>query len=102
MEGEAMKKTPTRVIAFADMPKDYKGLIALLPLRPIHDNVDLENATEIAEAMAGHSLTRDQDDYFDVLTTLIEQYEGSNAAQPKRHHDALGNLRFLLEQHELN
>ena len=86
-------------MAFGKMPKDYKTLTMMLPLRPIHDKADLENATEAADAMAGHDLTRDQEDYFDVLTTLIEQYESENLPQPVRQHDPLGNLKFLMEQH---
>jgi antitoxin component HigA of HigAB toxin-antitoxin module len=81
------------------MPKDYGGLISQIPLRPLHDQVDLANATEIADAMAGHDLSKDQEGYFDVLTTLIEQYEQARVAQPERVHDPIGNLQFLMEQH---
>ncbi len=95
-----MKKMAS--ITFAGMPKDYRGLVAMFPLRPVHDAVDLDNATEIADAMAGHDLSRDQEDYFDVLATLIDQYEKANVPQPKRKHDPLGNLKFLMEQHALN
>ena len=52
--------------------------------------------------MAGHKLTRDQEDYFAVLVTLIEQYERAHVPQPKLEHDPLGNLKFLMEQHGMN
>src|SRR5271170_287004 len=100
MENGFMKKTSN--IVFVDMPKNYAGIVAIFPLRPIHDKVDLENATEITDAMAGHDLTPDQEDYFDVLVTLIEHYERAHVPQPKLHHDALGNLKFLMEQHGMN
>ena len=95
-----MKKTVSPM-AFAALPRDYQSLIALFPLRPIHDNVDLDNATEIADALAGHDLSPDQEDYFDVLTTLMNEYERSHLPMPERHHDPIGNLKFLMEQHAL-
>ena len=86
-------------LRFADLPRNYKELVAHFPLRPIHDKIDLDNATEIADAMAGHEFTRDQEDYFDVLVTLIDQYEQAHLPQPELNHDPLGNLKFLMEQH---
>jgi HTH-type transcriptional regulator / antitoxin HigA len=88
-------------LTFAALPRDYQGLISMFPLRPIHDQVDLDNATEIGDAMAGHDLSPDQEDYFDVLTTLMNEYERSHVAQPQREHDPMGNLKFLMEQHGL-
>jgi antitoxin component HigA of HigAB toxin-antitoxin module len=96
-----MKASATH-ITFADLPKRYYALVRLYPLRPLCDRVDLANATEIADAMAGHDLTADQEDYFVVLTTLIEQYERDHAPQPRRKHDPLGNLAFLMGQHNMN
>ena len=95
-----MKKTSH--IVFADLPTDYAGLVAVHPLRPIHDKVDLENATAMADAMAGHALTRDQEDYFAVLVTLIDQYERAHVPQRNVVHDPVGNLKFLMEQHGMN
>ena len=95
-------KTRVANMIFADMPKDYEGLVRLFPLRPLYDKADLENATEIADAMAGHDFSKDQEDYFVVLTTMIDQYERANVPQPRRKHDPLGNLIFLTEQHQMN
>lgn len=63
-------KTATQ-LRFEAMPKGYTGLCQILMPRPIHDKVDYENVTEITDAMAGHKLTADQDDYFDLLSRLI-------------------------------
>jgi antitoxin component HigA of HigAB toxin-antitoxin module len=65
------------------MPKGYAELCALLLPRTIHDRHELENVTEMAEAMAGHKLSRDQTDYFDLLCRLIEDYEKEEAAASK-------------------
>jgi hypothetical protein len=76
-----MKVKPTK-IEFARLPKDYAGLCRLLIPRPIHDRTEYENVAEITDAMAGHKLTPDQDDYFDLLCRLIEDYEKAHE-QPK-------------------
>jgi antitoxin component HigA of HigAB toxin-antitoxin module len=64
-------------LAFDHLPREYRRLCDLHLPRPIHDKVGYENALEIAEAMAGfeHRFTRDQADYFELLTDLILAYE---------------------------
>lgn len=64
-------------LRFADFPKEYRHLCNLHLPRPIHDKVGYENALEMAEAMAGfeEQFTRDQGDYFELLTDLILAYE---------------------------
>ena len=96
-----MRKTTAQVI-FATLPKEYEGLVRMFPLRPLHDKVDLDNASEITDAMAGHDLNQDQEDYFAVLATLIDEYERAHVPQPRRKRDPVGNLAFLMEQHQMN
>jgi antitoxin component HigA of HigAB toxin-antitoxin module len=71
-----MKKTGNQ-LRFIDYPKDYRGLCGLHLPRPIHDAVGYRNALEIVEAMAGfeEQFTRDQADYFELLSDLILSYE---------------------------
>jgi HTH-type transcriptional regulator/antitoxin HigA len=58
------------------IPATYAELIALFPLRPLHDEVDYDNALEVAEALVGSvGLSDDQADYLDVLTDIIQKYE---------------------------
>ena len=82
-----MKKT-NQPVAFTGLPKDYRRLCDFYLPRPIHDKVGYENALEIAEAMAGfeHKFTRDQSDYFELLTDLILTYEEEHekAARQKK------------------
>ena len=61
----------TTKIEFARLHKDYAGLCRMLTPRTIHDKVDFVNVTEITDALAGHKLTADQEDYFDLLCRLI-------------------------------
>jgi len=96
-----MKQTATK-IRFLDVPKDYAGLCGLCLPRPIRDQVDLDNVMEITDTMAGHELTPDQEDYFDLLCRLIEDYESEHARQncPKGGH--LDALRHLLDEHQMS
>ncbi|MGH7952382.1 MAG: helix-turn-helix domain-containing protein [Limisphaerales bacterium] len=93
-------KTTQPKIEFVRLPKDYAALCRMLTPRPIHDKVDFENVTEIADAMAGHKLTADQEDYFDLLCRLIEDYEKERLDTPKV--SALDALQHLLDAHEMS
>jgi HTH-type transcriptional regulator/antitoxin HigA len=95
-------KTPPAKIEFALVPKDYIGLCRLLAPRPIRDQVDYENVAEITDAMAGHELTADQEDYFDLLCRLIEDYEKEHAQLNTSKVTALDALQHLLEAHDMS
>jgi HTH-type transcriptional regulator/antitoxin HigA len=86
---------------FKDMPKAYQGLLALHMLRPIHDRVDYGNALEILDAMAGHTLSPDQDDYFEALCLFVEAYESSclPGLSSKR---GLSLLKHLIEENGMS
>jgi HTH-type transcriptional regulator/antitoxin HigA len=91
-------KTAARSTDFRQMPRDYAGLVRLLPPRPIHDKVDLANATEILDAMAGHDLTPDQEDYLDVLSDLVRKYEDEHSPVRRRGSTPLERLQYLVKQ----
>jgi HTH-type transcriptional regulator / antitoxin HigA len=91
-------KTVAREMDFRRMPKHYAGLVQMLPLRPIHDKVDLANATEILDAMAGHDLTADQEDYLDVLSDLVQKYEAGQEAALQAESTPVERLRFVVAQ----
>jgi HTH-type transcriptional regulator/antitoxin HigA len=95
-----MKTTGTR-IEFARLPKDYARLCRLLTPRPIHDQMELDNVVEITDALAGHKLTPDQEDYFDLLCRLIEDYEKEHAQLQQPQVTALEALQHLLDAHDL-
>ena len=52
-----MTKTATTK-DFRHLPRTYDALVAMLPPRPIHDDLDLANATEVIDRMAGFALPR--------------------------------------------
>lgn len=84
------------------LPKGFAELNRLLPLRPIHDGVDLSNAQEVMDVLAVMPrLTRDQADYLESLTTLVEAYESCDpidvgAVSP------IDALRALLDAHQMS
>lgn len=61
---------------FSQFPKDYRTLFCdiLLP-RPLHSRKEYRAALHVAETMAGHDLTKDQDDSLDAISTFIEAWE---------------------------
>ncbi len=92
-------KTKTK-IRFADLPKDYASLCRVFLPRPIHDAVDYANVAEVADAMVlwQEDFSRDQADYFDLLCTLIEEYDAENVKWPRV--KGVDALKHLLEEHD--
>ena len=88
-------------IRFAELPKDYAALCRGFLPRPIHDAVDYANVAEMTDAMAlwQDDFTDDQTDYFDLLCTLMEEYDAENVKWPKVR--GVDILKHLLEEHEL-
>jgi HTH-type transcriptional regulator/antitoxin HigA len=94
-------RTKTR-LRFGDLPRDYVGLCALLPPRPIHDAVDYANVSEVTDAMVlwQDDLTPDQRDYFDLLCSLLEDYDTAHTKWPKVTGPDV--LKHLLAEHGLS
>ena len=90
------------ILTFASMPKDYSALCQVFPPRPIHDEVGYRNTVEIADAFAGFEdrMTPDQNDYFDLLCQLIEDYETTSSKGPRV--TGLALLVHLVKEHGLS
>ena len=93
-------KTANDTLPFNRLPTEYSALCRLLMPRPIRDNTDLQNVVELADTMAGHKLSADQEDYFELLCRLIEDYEKENVALPSV--SGVQALQHLMEQHQMN
>ena len=95
-------KTTRKRIAFADLPGNYAGLCGVLTPRPIRDHLDYDNTMEIVETMAlwEKKFSRDQEDYFDVLCTLIEAWQKDHLRWRKV--SPLHVLRHLMEEHGMS
>jgi HTH-type transcriptional regulator/antitoxin HigA len=89
-------KTKTK-LRFQDLPKDYAALCRVFLPRPIHDAVDYTNIVEVADAMVlwHDDFTRDQADYFELLCSLIEEYDAKNVKWPQV--TGLDMLKHLLD-----
>lgn len=82
------------------LPKTYAELVSLHVPRPIGDEVSYDNTVAIIDALAGHALNHDQEDYLEILSELIESYEEENLpALPEIKGTKL--LQYLLEEHEM-
>jgi HTH-type transcriptional regulator / antitoxin HigA len=98
VEGRIMSK-PVTTKAFRHFPKTYRALVAMLPPRPIHDDVDLANATEVIDGMAGFALNSDQEDYLEAISTFVEAYEAARFPIADSRIAPLDALKALLAEH---
>lgn len=89
---------PKIKLRFQDLPKDYASLCRMFLPRPIHDAVDYANVAEVTDAMAlWHAdYSRDQADYFDLLCSLIEEYDAKNIKWPEV--TGVDMLKHLMEE----
>jgi HTH-type transcriptional regulator/antitoxin HigA len=85
---------------FADLPQDYVGLCKLFLPRSIRNQADYDATVAIAELLAGHDLSPEQEDYFDTLSTLIEAYDAQHVKWRKV--SGLRLLKSLLEEGDLS
>lgn len=83
------------------LPKTYGALVAVLPPRPVHDDVDLANATEMIDRLAGFDLNADQEDYLEALSTFVEAYEAKRFPIDDARITPLDALKALLVEHDM-
>lgn len=74
----------------------YLELIRRFPLRPLRTNADLDAAVAVVDSLIDqHVLLQPEQDYLDVLSDLVEDYEAE--AVPIRPVADAEMLRFLVE-----
>lgn len=78
------RKNTSTLSKFSALPETYEALCRIHMPRTIHDETELEAATEIIDLMAGHPLNRDQEDYLATLAELTAAYEAGHAQLPPR------------------
>jgi HTH-type transcriptional regulator/antitoxin HigA len=91
--------TTTHLSLPAEAPETYEDLVRLYPPRKIHDQVELENATEVADWIALRANNDAQLDYLELLGDLLDEYE--NAGKPDKASSPLEILNFLVEENDL-
>jgi HTH-type transcriptional regulator/antitoxin HigA len=82
------------------LPTRYAELVALHMPRPIHDRVAYDNTVEVIDALAGHKLNADQEDYLELLSQLVETYEAARLT-PYPKLKGIDALKFLLSENQL-
>jgi HTH-type transcriptional regulator / antitoxin HigA len=91
-----MPKTAT--IKVSSLPKTFEELCSMHWPRPIHDDLELDNAQEIVDRLAVlPKLTQGQEDYLQTLSTLIESYEDEHFAIDTRNLDPIDTLQYLMQ-----
>ena len=93
-------KTTKKHARSNELPKTYLELLGLFMLRPIHDDAELDNASEMLDRLVGRDLNKDQEDYLNALSTLVEEYESEHYPMPRV--AGVDALRFLLEENGMN
>src|SRR4051812_1534937 len=79
----------------------YLSLIRGFPLRPLRSDSDLEAAIAMADALVDRAeLLPEEQDYLDVLSKLIEDYEDEH--DPLQDITGVEALRFLIEENGLS
>lgn len=84
---------------FKKLPATYEGLAKIHMPRPIHDEVAYNNTVEMVDALAGHTLTPDQEDYLVILSDQIEIYEKEHVKETQSPDTNV--LGYLMEEHGL-
>jgi HTH-type transcriptional regulator / antitoxin HigA len=83
------------------IPRTFKDLCRVWTPRAIHDSAEFENASEIMNALAGHNLNKDQGDYLETVSILVDEFDRSHNEQPSKA-SPLAVLEYLLEEHEIS
>ncbi len=74
----------------------YLGLIRRFPLRPLRSDEDLDRAINMMDELTDRlDLDQEEQDYLEVLSTLIESYEDEHVPIPTTTDSEL--LRYLIE-----
>ena len=77
-------------------------MTAQLPLRPIHDDIEYDNAVGRLDFLAVlDERTVDQEDYLETLSALVERYDDEHFAIDDCGITPIEVLRYLCEQNGL-
>ena len=84
------------------IPTRFAELCLMHLPRPINDSVEYDNTAEVVDRLATLAKrTRDQEEYLETLTILIERYDRDHVAEAIAS-DAIVRLKRLMENHEMN
>jgi HTH-type transcriptional regulator/antitoxin HigA len=83
----------------------YLELVQQFPLRPLHTKADHQRALALVDQFAvvkEGSLSPGEQDYFETLVLLVDDYESRNDPVDTSHVDPIEVLKHLMEEHGMN
>jgi HTH-type transcriptional regulator/antitoxin HigA len=83
--------------AFAKAPTDYAALCGIYLPRPLHSKAETIAAAQVVESLAGHTLSEGQEDFLEIVSHYLDEYDRKNEPQPSEA-NALEVLRMLVEE----
>lgn len=84
----------------SQLPRKWDALGVLL--KPIHSKGDYNQAVHILDKLVGRTdLTRDQEDFVESLSILVEAYENEHESIEEKN-DPVETLNFLLEANNMS
>jgi HTH-type transcriptional regulator/antitoxin HigA len=93
--------TTTHFSLPAEAPETYEGLVRIYPPRKIHDQIELENATEVADWIALRAKNDAQLDYLETLGLVLDEYE-NRSAKPEKASSPLEMLNYLVRENDIS
>ena len=102
MEGSIVITTKKKKIngKMNHIPKEWNDLVIFL--KPIHTKGGYKKAIHILDEFAGRTdLTKDQEDFVESLSILVEAYENEHESI-NENTDPVEALKFLLEANNMN
>jgi HTH-type transcriptional regulator/antitoxin HigA len=86
-----------------NLPRGFRGLVAIMPPRAIMDDVQNENSIEMIDRLMGSGeLSEGQRIYLETLVQLVEAYEARHHAIDTSDLRGIDSLKHLLDEHGMN
>jgi antitoxin component HigA of HigAB toxin-antitoxin module len=84
----------------ADAPETYEELAMIYVPRKIHDKIGQRNATEVVDWLAIRAKTKDQVEFLDLVSDLLDEYE-CQFSKIDNSSDPLELLQYLVEENRI-
>ncbi|MHB9071802.1 MAG: helix-turn-helix domain-containing protein [Sedimentisphaerales bacterium] len=86
------------------IPEKWLGLqVELCPLRPLHNKKEHDKAVKAASLLASQNiLNKDQQDYLESLSLVIESYEQKHFAADTNNVTPIEVVKYLLNENGMN
>ena len=83
-----------------DAPETYEELTRIYAPRKIHDKIGQRNATEVVDWLAIRAKTKDQVEFLDLVSDLLDEYE-RQFPEIDNSSDPLELLQYLVEENRI-